>query len=90
MKPPHDRSYSAPRRKPVAPKWTICQHTGKRRYESRKEARRAAAMNSSVRGLSPYECTICKGWHLGHLPRMVRDGDAVRWDMQPRTDEGVP
>lgn len=65
--------------------WTTCQHTGKRRYTSRKKAKQAAAV-AQQRDLTAYECSSCEGWHLGHLPKMVRDGDAVRWDMQPRVD----
>lgn len=68
--------------------WTTCEHTGKRRYNSRKDARRAAAAAGN-RGLDAYPCTACGGFHNGHLPKMVRDGDAVRWDMQPRIEDGT-
>ena len=68
--------------------WTTCEHTGKRRYESRKAARRAAA-SAGMHDLSAYECSACGGFHNGHLPKMVRDGDAVRWDMQPRVEDGT-
>ena len=68
--------------------WRTCEHTGKRRYETRKDARRAAAA-ADIHGLSAYECSSCGGFHNGHLPKMVRDGDAVRWDMQPRVEDGT-
>lgn len=74
--------------RPMPPKeipWTRCAHTGKMRFKSRKDAKRFAAMKS-LTGLSAYQCTVCQGWHNGHLPKMVRDGDAVRWDMRPRVD----
>lgn len=62
-----------------------CEHTGKLQHASRKAARRFAAANE-LGGLNAYECTACDFWHLGHLPAMIRDGDAVRWDIQPRRE----
>ena len=65
-----------------------CPHTGKMRFSSRKAARRFAR-KEGLNDLNAYLCTICNDYHLGHLPKMVRDGDAVRWDMQPRSEGGA-
>lgn len=80
----HKRRYSKepPVRSVFLP---TCEHTGKRMHESRKAARKYAATHV-LDGLNAYRCTACDAWHLGHLPAMVRDGDAVRWDLQPRRD----
>ncbi len=63
----------------------LCEHTGKVRHVSRKAANRYARRNNT-HGVDAYLCTACGEWHLGHLPKMVRDGDAVRWSLQPRID----
>ncbi|MGH2694407.1 MAG: hypothetical protein ACRDJJ_06260 [Actinomycetota bacterium] len=47
---------------------STCAKTGKRRYGSYFEARQAAASIRSDVGEEhgkPYECTHCRGWHLG-------------------------
>jgi hypothetical protein len=56
--------------------------SGKLGWESRKGAKQ---FNTRiVRGggdcLAPYECDECGYWHLGHLPRAVREGTIGRTD----------
>lgn len=43
------------------------------RYVNRSAARRARQQIGD-RGLRPYRCADCGGWHLGHLPSVVRRG----------------
>jgi hypothetical protein len=62
----------------------LCPDCGKRCYASRKQAR-AAERDLRGRGhyldrLSPYRCG--DWWHLGHLPRSVRDGIRSRDDLR--------
>lgn len=60
--------------------------TGKRGYSSRKLAKEAAAM---LRGekMSPYDCTQCNYWHVGHLPRAVIRGEQSRDQITNRRRE---
>lgn len=48
---------------------------GKRRYTTRKYARRARNATPSVGHLSIYRCEFCDFYHLGHMPDDVRRGD---------------
>jgi hypothetical protein len=47
-----------------------------------KHATEAAAViqiqRSGERGLNPYKCKHCSGWHVGHPPAHVRQGMAAR------------
>ena len=58
--------------------WTTCTLCGKRTYETRKDARRAAKQLPGHH-LSAYECA--QGWHLGHLPVGVAAGHYSRADL---------
>lgn len=51
---------------------------GKVRYPSRKRAR-AARRTRDLAGslLRAYLCSECGGWHLGHLPKSVRQRGEV-------------
>jgi hypothetical protein len=56
--------------------WTTCDTHEKRAYKSRKAAK-IALDNSHPddSGMRPYRCTEIDGaWHLGHLPRLVKQG----------------
>lgn len=70
------------RRDERVPEWTTCEATGKRRYASRKAAKRAAA-SAELKGTNAYVCSSCEGFHNGHAPKLVRDGDLARWELQP-------
>jgi len=58
--------------------YTTCKRTGKRGYESRKDARRARGQHVKAEGLSAYRCRYCYSWHLGHLPPEVKRGTLPR------------
>lgn len=79
------RRHYAPEADSTKPEWTRCEGTGKRRYESKRDAR-IAARQQELKGVDQYLCTRCNGYHNGHLPKLVKDGDVVRWDLQPRVD----
>jgi hypothetical protein len=55
-----------------------CPDCGKQRYASRKTARHAARRQSRA-ALSAYPCGAY--WHIGHLPRVIAQGDASRQDL---------
>lgn len=57
--------------------WVTCQTCGKRRYFSRRDARRVAR-NTPGHRLNTYQCDEQPGWHIGHLPNRVRFGDVTR------------
>lgn len=50
--------------------------TGKRRYGTQADARRAISQLTRARGwqglLVPYRCKFCGGFHFGHPPAHVR------------------
>lgn len=66
--------------------WTTCPRTQKRRYDSRAAAKKAGKKARHGHEMSPYLCSLCDGWHLGHMPRAVKLGDYRRWDLQPRKE----
>jgi hypothetical protein len=53
-----------------------CEATGKHKYLTREEA--AAGMGvlartTSAEGLSAYRCAECAEFHVGHMPRFIRE-----------------
>lgn len=58
----------------------ICPTCGKRSYLTRHAARQAKRLHSDRRGLSVYRCSSGY-WHIGHLPYLVRRGNATRGDL---------
>lgn len=49
--------------------------SGKIVYYSRKQAKEHARRISNKTGkMRPYECPSCQQYHIGHLPRVVREG----------------
>ena len=58
--------------------WTTCPLCGKRTYETRKDARRAAKQLPGHH-MSAYECA--QGWHIGHLPAGIAAGNYSRADL---------
>ena len=55
------------------PGYATCEPCGKRGYFRRAEAR-ALAKQIGGDPLHTYRCPHGGGWHLGHLPRAVRNG----------------
>jgi len=53
----------------------ICRASGKRIYGSRKLARRARMQLVRGHELNVYSCEHCAGYHIGHMPREVRNGE---------------
>ena len=57
-----------------------CPDCGKWCYESRKQAKEAIRQHEGREGrLNAYACG--RHWHIGHLPDVVRHGDAGRGDI---------
>lgn len=66
-----------------------CDRHGKRLYTSRRAARRSIPKHL---GVTPYPCDHIHGmWHVGHLPTVVKQGDAGRDEIytRPRRGEGT-
>lgn len=53
-----------------------CPTCGKRRYTTRRLARKAAKRIHPGQHMSPYRCG--QFWHIGHLPGPVLTGDSDR------------
>jgi hypothetical protein len=52
--------------------------SGKIVYYSRKQAREHSRRISNQTGkMRPYQCPECDNWHIGHLPRAVRQGEVA-------------
>lgn len=65
---------------------------GKRRYDSRRDAKRARARikasgaDTKVGHLQPYgPCDFCGYWHLGHLPPLIARGEVDKDEWKWRT-----
>jgi hypothetical protein len=77
-----DRRWRYQRDDLVVVDWVTCGPCDKRAYRSRalakRETRRLKAAGSG--NLSPYLCPVDPGigWHIGHLPAKVRNGDRTR------------
>jgi len=63
---------------------SICGTCGKRAYLTRKAARNARRQLPNRGGTSVYPCGGY--WHIGHLPRSVRQGRANRHDIYDTKD----
>lgn len=57
-----------------------CEVCGKRCYESRRAARRAAHAIFPTQKVSAYRCG--NFYHFGHLPKIVNDGTMSRADVR--------
>lgn len=56
---------------------TKCEDCDKDLFRSKKDAKRRIR-DTPEPGLCAYECEILEGWHIGHLPWMVRKGRLTR------------
>jgi hypothetical protein len=57
-------------------KWSTDCVTGKRGYEVRRDAKKvASAMRRQGHHVRPYPCADCDLFHVGHLPRVVLEGE---------------
>lgn len=61
-----------------------CPDCGKRRYQTRKQAKLWARRLHPGDRLSPYKCGDY--WHLGHLPNDIRTLGIDRSVLKPRKD----
>jgi hypothetical protein len=59
-------------------RWTTCQGCGKRTYETRRDAKKAARDYLPAHHISAYTACSGVGWHAGHLPARVLVGDTTR------------
>lgn len=48
--------------------------TGKVQFANRKQAKRGRRFRN-LEGVSVYRCTECDWFHLGHLPKRVKNGE---------------
>jgi hypothetical protein len=60
--------------------------TGKRTWPTRKGAKTAMATykRQGADAMSPYQCDECELWHIGHLPKAVKDGLMTRGEYYGR------
>ena len=59
---------------------TTCS-TGKRGYATKAEARKVARRRrkeGDERLMAPYVCQECSHIHLGHLPKVIKQGEITR------------
>jgi hypothetical protein len=54
-------------------KFIVCPTHGKRTWWTRKAAR-AACRRAPGEQLRAYRCDVLPGFHIGHLPQVVREG----------------
>ncbi len=59
--------------------WVWCDTCGKRLYGSKKVAKQAVRIVPGQR-MNAYECPAAPGYHIGHLPAVVRRGETSRAD----------
>ncbi|MGE3449000.1 MAG: hypothetical protein AB7H92_15635 [Microbacteriaceae bacterium] len=65
---------------PVDKGFVSCPDCGKRLYVTRREARAAVRRTrlhiryAKRTVMREYRCPVRDGWHIGHLPKPVRDG----------------
>ena len=59
-------------------RWTTCQGCGKRTYETRRDAKKAARDYLPADHISAYTACSGVGWHAGHLPAQVLAGHVDR------------
>ena len=52
-----------------------CDVHRKRRYFTRKGAKAAIRRRHDKGVMREYRCTYANGWHLGHIPPVVRSGE---------------
>lgn len=62
--------------------YSTCPTCGKRRYQTRKQARQAAKHNHPGDHQTAYKCG--NYWHHGHLPADILDGTVDRSVLKPR------
>ena len=58
-----------------------CPDCGKKRWQSKADAKAMAKRTPGGHELSAYRCG--NYWHLGHIPTVVKHGDATRADIYP-------
>jgi len=65
--------------------WTTCDHCGKRSFRSRKLAKQfGRTAHPGDTNLSAYQCRRGgTGYHYGHLPEEVVQGEKGREDLEP-------
>jgi hypothetical protein len=51
-----------------------CARHEKLTFATRKQARASRRANPGIGSMRPHRCDATLGWHLGHLPRAVRQG----------------
>lgn len=67
-----------------------CDLHGKRRFENRKDAKTAIRLwHRRGEGVREYRCTI-SGWHVGHLPPVVRNGEKTAREVYGARDTQRP
>lgn len=76
------------------PSWCTCEPCGKRGWHTKDAAKTANRSLRQHERLSVYRCPVApgNGWHVGHLPAVVKAGQVSRDQLQPlsvlRAQEG--
>jgi hypothetical protein len=74
------RAYNASPEHPSYNKWWRCVYCPKRTFASRKGAKRVNRMSGGKMSI----CKACNGqdgWHIGHLPGVIKHGEKTRSDL---------
>jgi hypothetical protein len=62
-------------------RWITCPECGKRAYETKAIAKRTAKFMGDR--MAAYRCQFGgPGWHIGHLPKQVVQGDVPRSEIR--------
>jgi len=62
---------------------TYCKWHRKQLFATRKKARQARRL-MHVQGINIYPCKVHSGFHIGHLPPVVANGDLTRREVFTR------
>ena len=82
-------------RREVEDAWVTCRATGKRGYMTRSAAKKArqrthAKSIDNNGALSVYRCASCELWHIGHMPKALRNGTIDRETYRNSKRRGAP
>lgn len=70
--------------------WTTDCPTGKRGYAIKGDARKvASAMRREGAKVRAYPCDQCEEFHVGHMPKAVRDGEVSAEEFYAQKAEAV-
>ena len=74
------RGYNPSPEHPTYNKWWRCQDCDKRTFATKKAAKRVNRMTGGNMNVYP-ACNGQDGYHLGHLPGVIKHGEKTRADL---------